>query len=98
MRADGELIDKPQECRNIGMRLRNISRIIVIVLVILVGIIALLHERFAHGAAPMPVGGHSLIVPAPSFRLLDSHDALGDRRFLRGQPAVVTIRAVSSAH
>ena len=60
------------------MRLRNISRIIVIALVIVVGIIALLHERLVHSAAPAPVGGHSLIAPAPSFRLLNHHGALTD--------------------
>lgn len=80
------------------MRLRNISRIIVIALVILVGIIALLHERFAHGAAPMPVGGHSLTVPAPSFRLLGSNGALGALRSFQGHPVLVTFRDVTSTH
>ncbi len=88
--AYGGLIGKSQEYRNIGMRLRNLSRIIVIALVIVVSAVALLHERFAQSAAPALVGGDVLNDPTPGFSLHDQNGALVDMNSLRGHPVVVT--------
>ncbi|HEX8982234.1 MAG TPA: SCO family protein [Ktedonobacterales bacterium] len=72
------------------MRLRNISRVIVIALVVVVSAVALLHERFAQSAAPTLVGGDVLNAATPSFRLHDQSGALVDMKSLRGHPVVVT--------
>ncbi len=77
------------------MQLRNISRMIVIALVVLVGAIALLHQRFASGAGsssakPALVGGTALNDPVPPMSLTDQDGALVTTQSLRGHPAIVT--------
>lgn len=75
------------------MQLRNISRIIVIVLVVLVGAVAIIHQRIsaATPTAPTLVGGTALSdIPIPTMRLRDQSGALITSQSLLGHPTVVT--------
>lgn len=82
------------------MQLRNISRIIVIALVVVVGAIALIHQRLALGATTTNtstassalVGGTELspAVPMPAMSLKDQAGALVTAQSLQGRPTVVT--------
>src|SRR5512146_502299 len=75
------------------MRLRNISRMIVIVLVVLVGAVALIHQRLTSDAAPSTpalVGGTALNEPAPAMSLRDQNGALVTSQSLGGRPTVLT--------
>jgi cytochrome oxidase Cu insertion factor (SCO1/SenC/PrrC family) len=75
------------------MRLRNISRLIVIVLVVLVGAVALIHQRVTSDAAPSSpalVGGTTLNDPAPQMSLRDQNGALVTTQSLSGRPTVLT--------
>jgi len=82
------------------MQLRNISRVIVIALVVVVGAIALIHQRLALGAAatnpttttPTLVGGTPLnpAVPMPAMSLKDQAGDVVTTQSLQGRPTVVT--------
>lgn len=78
------------------MRLRNISRMIVIALVVVVGAVALIHQRVSVGASapktsPALVGGTALgNEPIPSMSLQDQNGAVVTAQSLRGRPAIVT--------
>lgn len=73
------------------MQLRNISRIIVIALVALVGGVALIHQQLtAHPAAPALTGGTALHDATPAFSLHDQNGALVTTQSLRGHPLIVT--------
>jgi protein SCO1 len=72
------------------MQLRNISRMIVIALVVLVGGIALIHQRFAASATPALVGGTALNDPIPAMSLKDQSGALVTAQSLQGRPSIVT--------
>lgn len=79
------------------MRLRNISRIIVIALVALVGGVALIHQRMssdAAGAQSTPAstltGGTALHDMTPAFSLKDQTGAVVTTQSLRGHPVIVT--------
>lgn len=77
------------------MRLRNISRMIVITLVVLVGAIALIHQRLATGDAsatgtPALVGGTALNDAIPPMSLTDQNGTLVTAASLRGHPSIVT--------
>ena len=72
------------------MRLRNISRIIVIALVALVGGVALVHQQLtAHSAATL-TGGTALHDATPAFSLHDQTGALVTTQSLHGHPLIVT--------
>jgi protein SCO1 len=75
------------------MRLRNISRMIVIVLVVLVGAVAIIHQRLTSDAAPAApalVGGTALNDPVPQMSLRDQNGALVTTQSLTGRPTVLT--------
>jgi protein SCO1/2 len=75
------------------MRLRNISRLFVIVLVVLVGAVALIHQRLTSDAAPSSpalVGGTALNDPVPPMSLRDQNGALVTTQSLSGRPTVLT--------
>ena len=74
------------------MRLRNISRIIVIALVALVGAVALIHQQLAaHQAVTTQLtGGTALHDPTPAFSLHDQAGAVISTQTLRGHPTIVT--------
>lgn len=81
------------------MQLRNISRIIVIALVVVVGAIALIHQRLTPGAATANpantpaalVGGTELSnTPIPAMSLRDQSGALITSQSLQGRPTLVT--------
>src|SRR6185437_2606902 len=72
------------------MQLRNISRMIVIALVVLVGGIALIHQRLAASATPALVGGTALNDPIPAMSLKDQNGALVTAQSLQGRPSIVT--------
>ncbi|HEY7850485.1 MAG TPA: SCO family protein [Ktedonobacterales bacterium] len=75
------------------MRLRNISRLIVIVLVVLVGAVAIIHQRLTSDAAPAApalVGGTALNDPVPQMSLRDQNGALVTTQSLSGRPTVLT--------
>jgi protein SCO1 len=72
------------------MQLRNISRMIVIALVVLVGGIALIHQRLAASATPALVGGTSLNDAVPAMSLKDQNGALVTAQSLQGRPTVLT--------
>ena len=83
------------------MQLRNISRIIVIALVVVVGAVALIHQRLALGAADTNtsntatttsalVGGTALNTPMPAMNLKDQSGTLITRQSLMGRPTLVT--------
>ncbi len=80
------------------MQLRNISRMIVIALVVVVGAVALIHQRLAADAS-MPsatptsalVGGTPLSnTPIPAMSLRDQSGAVITNKSLLGRPAIVT--------
>lgn len=73
------------------MQLRNVSRMIVIALVVLVGGVALIHQRLAASATPALVGGTPLksdVMPAMSLK--DQSGALVTSQSLLGRPTIVT--------
>lgn len=86
------------------MKLRTISRMIVIALVVLVGAVALIHQRLAFGApsggsapasgsATAPaglVGGDPLSAVAPGMSLRDQNGNVVTTASLQGRPAIVT--------
>ena len=77
------------------MQLRNISRMIVIALVVLVGAVGLIHQRLAFGAGTSGVtlvGGTPLnnTPPIPAMSLKDQSGALVTAQSLHGRPTVVT--------
>ncbi|HEX8731114.1 MAG TPA: SCO family protein [Ktedonobacterales bacterium] len=75
------------------MQLRNISRMIVIVLVVLVGAVAIIHQRItaATPSAPTLVGGTALgNTPIPTMSLRDQSGALITSKSLLGRPTVIT--------
>lgn len=80
------------------MRLRNISRIIVIALVAIVGGIALIHQALAaHQSSGQPgaatsvlSGGTALRAATPAFSLHDQVGAVVSTQSLRGRPVVIT--------
>jgi cytochrome oxidase Cu insertion factor (SCO1/SenC/PrrC family) len=76
------------------MRLRNISRIIVIALVALVGAVALIHQRVAGEpsptSAPALTGGTALHDATPAFTLHDQTGAVVTPASLRGHPVILT--------
>lgn len=72
------------------MQLRNISRMIVIALVVLVGAVALIHQRLAAYGEPALVGGTTVSAPIPAMSLKDQSGALVTAQSLKGRPAVVT--------
>jgi cytochrome oxidase Cu insertion factor (SCO1/SenC/PrrC family) len=77
------------------MQLRTISRMIVIALVVLVGAVALIHQRLAFGAGatsapPALVGGTSLNAPVPAMSLRDQDGALVTTQSLHGHPTIIT--------
>jgi protein SCO1/2 len=83
------------------MQLRNISRIIVIALVALVGAVALIHQQLAREAssgtstspasssAPL-TGGTPLHDLTPAFSLKDQSGAVVSTQSLHGHPAIIT--------
>lgn len=80
------------------MQLRNISRMIVIALVVVVGAIALIHQRFAADAS-IPTATSTVTLtggtplgntPIPAMSLKDQSGALITNQSLLGRPAVVT--------
>ncbi len=79
------------------MQLRNISRMIVIALVVVVGAIAIIHQRLTFGAATANpatsaalVGGTALNDPMPGMSLKDQSGALVTAQSLQGRPTIVT--------
>lgn len=72
------------------MQLRNISRMIVIALVVLVGAVALIHQRLAAYGEPALVGGTTVSAPIPAMSLKDQAGALVTAQSLKGRPTVVT--------
>ncbi len=74
------------------MQLRNISRMIVIALVVLVGAVALIHQRFAYAGANTVAlaGGTALNQPVPAMRLTDQSGAVVTSQSLHGRPTVLT--------
>lgn len=79
------------------MQLRNISRIIVIALVALVGAVALIHQQLAHEAGGSPAstsaaltGGTALHDTTPGFTLKDQSGATVSTQSLRGHPVIIT--------
>ncbi len=72
------------------MQLRNISRMIVIALVVLVGAVALIHQRLAAYGEPALVGGTTVSAPIPAMSLKDQSGALVTAQSLKGRPTVVT--------
>jgi protein SCO1 len=85
------------------MRLRNLSRIIVIALVALVGAVALIHQQVAREAGGGPsasatqsasssalTGGTPLHDSTPAFSLKDQSGAVVSAQSLRGRPAIIT--------
>jgi len=75
------------------MQLRNISRWIVITLVVVVGAVALIHQRLtadATPAAPALVGGTALNNPVPAMSLKDQNGQLVTAASLAGHPTVLT--------
>lgn len=77
------------------MQLRNISRMIVIALVVLVGAVALIHQRlaFGEGAASVNLVGGTLLKdapPMPAMSLKDQNGQTVTPQSLRGKPTVVT--------
>lgn len=73
------------------MQLRSISRMIVITLVVLVGGVALIHERLGMASAtPALVGGTALNDVAPAMSLRDQQGELVTTQSLRGRPTIVT--------
>lgn len=80
------------------MQLRNISRIIVIALVALVGAVALIHQQLtAHEAGLTPAstsvtltGGTPLHDATPAFTLKDQSGAAVSTQSLHGHPAIIT--------
>jgi cytochrome oxidase Cu insertion factor (SCO1/SenC/PrrC family) len=73
------------------MRLRNISRIIVIALVALVGAVALIRQQLAaHQAVTKLTGGTELSAATPAFTLHDQTGAVVSTQSLHGRPVVVT--------
>ena len=75
------------------MQLRNISRWIVITLVVVVGAVALIHQRLtadATPAAPALVGGTALNDPVPAMSLKDQNGQLVTAASLAGRPTVLT--------
>ena len=82
------------------MQLRNISRIIVIALVAVVGAVALIHQQVAREASGSPAssatssaaltGGTALHSSMPAFTLHDQTGAVVTPQSLRGHPVVVT--------
>jgi cytochrome oxidase Cu insertion factor (SCO1/SenC/PrrC family) len=72
------------------MQLRNISRIIVIALVALVGGVALVHQQLAAHSAATLTGGTALHGATPAFSLHDQTGALVTTHSLRGHPLIVT--------
>ncbi len=83
------------------MQLRNISRIIVIALVALVGAVALIHQQVAReagggssasspSATPALTGGTPLHDTTPAFSLKDQSGAVVTTQSLRGHPAIIT--------
>ena len=77
------------------MQLRNISRMIVIALVVLVGAVALIHQRlaFGEGTASVNLVGGTLLnntPPMPAMSLKDQNGQTVTAQSLRGKPTVVT--------
>ena len=79
------------------MQLRNISRIIVIALVAVVGAVALIHQQVAREAGGSPAsstatltGGTALHSAMPAFTLHDQTGAVVTPQSLRGHPVIVT--------
>lgn len=80
------------------MQLRNISRMIVIALVVVVGAVALIHQRLAADAStpsatptPALVGGTALgNTPIPAMSLRDQSGAIITSQSLAGRPTIVT--------
>ncbi len=84
------------------MQLRNISRIIVIALVALVGAVALIHQQLAREAGNSPAsssttssgvaltGGTPLHSATPAFTLHDQSGAVVSTQSLRGHPVIIT--------
>lgn len=79
------------------MQLRNISRIIVIALVALVGAVAIIRQQVvahqsggANATAPVLTGGTPLNSATPAFTLHDQTGAVVTPQSLRGHPVILT--------
>ena len=75
------------------MKLRMISRVLVLALVVVVGSIIILHDRLAQShptAAPTLAGIDLGRDPAPNFTLVDQDGAPASLEAQRGHPVVLT--------
>lgn len=79
------------------MKLRMVSRLIVLTLVIAVGSIIFIREKLTAGASSPALSGTQLGgVKAPSFALRDQNGQMVSLGSLRGKPVVLTFMYTSS--